>query len=76
MHARPPSVNLPRAADLDTQRIWTLLAQALEELLTVSAPAWREELTAVGAYLGEFGDRVPPALTAELEDALARVNAS
>jgi GTP-dependent phosphoenolpyruvate carboxykinase len=51
-------------------------APALEELLTVSPPAWRSELEAVGAYLTEFGGRVPPALHAELEDALTRVRGS
>jgi phosphoenolpyruvate carboxykinase (GTP) len=66
--------HLPRPSDLDTAGL-EVSAPALEELLAVSPPAWRTELEAVGAYLSEFGDRVPPALHAELEDAMARVGA-
>jgi phosphoenolpyruvate carboxykinase (GTP) len=67
--------HLPRPSDLDLVGL-DVAAPALEELLTVSPPAWRSELEAVGAYLTEFGDRVPPALHAELEDALTRVRGS
>jgi phosphoenolpyruvate carboxykinase (GTP) len=64
--------HLPRPSDFDTAGL-ELSAPALEELLAVSAPEWRTELEAVGAYLSEFGDRVPPALHAELENAMARM---
>ncbi|HEY3851618.1 MAG TPA: phosphoenolpyruvate carboxykinase (GTP) [Steroidobacteraceae bacterium] len=67
--------HLPRPRDLDTAGL-DVSAPALEELLTVSPPAWQKELEAVGAYLAEFSDRVPPALHAELEDAMARVRNS
>ena len=50
-------------------------ASALEELLAVSATDWQAEFEAVGAYLSEFGDRVPAALHAELGEAMARVRA-
>jgi phosphoenolpyruvate carboxykinase (GTP) len=72
-HARDTAIgHLPRAADLDTHGL-DVSAPALEELLTVSEPEWRSELTEIGAYLSEFGQRVPAALHAELADALARV---
>ena len=67
--------HLPRASDLDTAGL-DVSKTALEELLAVSPPAWHTELEAIGAYLAEFADRVPPALRAELEDAKARVRSS
>ena len=67
--------HLPRPSDLDTAGL-DVSKTALEELLAVSPPAWQTELEAVGAYLAEFSDRVPPALRAELEDAKARVRSS
>jgi phosphoenolpyruvate carboxykinase (GTP) len=67
--------HLPRPSDLDTAGLDVSKA-ALEELLAVSPPAWQTELEAVGAYLAEFSNRVPPALRAELEDAKARVRSS
>jgi phosphoenolpyruvate carboxykinase (GTP) len=66
--------DLPRPSDLDTAGL-DVSAPALEELLTVSAPEWQTEFEAMGAYLSEFGDRVPPALHAELGEAMARVRA-
>jgi phosphoenolpyruvate carboxykinase (GTP) len=65
---------LPRPADLDTRDL-DIAPNALEELLAVSAPAWHEEFEQIGAYLSEVGERVPPALRAELSDALARTEA-
>jgi phosphoenolpyruvate carboxykinase (GTP) len=65
---------LPRAADLDTTGL-DVAPAALEELLAVSAPSWRTEFEGVGAFLAEFGDRVPQALQSELEHALANVAA-
>ena len=38
---------------------------ALDQLLDVDAEGWRRELEAIGDYLGEFGERTPPALVAE-----------
>jgi phosphoenolpyruvate carboxykinase (GTP) len=65
---------LPRAADLDTRDL-ELAPAALEELLVVSPPDWRKEFEQIGAYLSEVGERVPRALRAELDDALARTGA-
>jgi len=64
--------HLPRPVDLDTAGL-DLPPQALEELLAVSPQAWRSELESVAGYLAEFGERLPPGLRAELEEALARV---
>jgi phosphoenolpyruvate carboxykinase (GTP) len=64
--------DLPRPSDLDTAGL-DISAAELEDLLTVSPPAWMTELEAVGAYLAEFKDRVPPALHAELKESMARV---
>ena len=66
--------DLPRPSDLDTAGL-DVSASALEELLAVSPPDWQTEFEAVGAYLSEFGDRVPAALHAELGEAMARVRA-
>jgi phosphoenolpyruvate carboxykinase (GTP) len=63
---------MPRPADLDTAGM-DISAAALDDLLTVSPPAWMTELEAVGAYLAEFAARVPPSLHAELKDSMARV---
>jgi phosphoenolpyruvate carboxykinase (GTP) len=63
---------LPSPADLDTRDL-PLEPNALEELLAVKPELWREELKAVGAYLAEFGARLPPALIAEHAAALARL---
>ena len=55
-----------------TPKAWTSAPAALEELLAVSASLWRTELEGVGAYLEEFGNRVPQALKNELEHSLAK----
>jgi len=67
--------HLPTAADLDLNGL-DIAPGALEELLAVNAPLWREEFAGIGKYLDEFGSRVPPALKAELEGALERVHSS
>jgi len=63
---------LPHAADLDTRGL-DMAPAALEELLAVSPASWRGEFEAIGAYLAEFGDRVPQALNHELAQAMARL---
>ncbi len=63
---------LPHAADLDTRGL-ELAPEALEELLAVSPAQWRTEFEAIGSFLDEFGERVPPALLNELNSAIARV---
>ena len=67
--------HLPGAADLDLQGL-DIAPGAIDELLTVDPKLWREEFAGIGQYLGEFGDRVPQSLKAELNGALERVHSS
>ena len=39
----------------------------LEELLSVKPDAWRKEVADIRAYLGEYGERTPKAMYAELD---------
>ncbi len=64
---------LPGATDLDTEGLSIALA-ALNELLAVNPESWKEEFAGIGAYLDEFGERLPQALKAELGQALRRVH--
>jgi phosphoenolpyruvate carboxykinase (GTP) len=66
---------LPRAEDLDTRGL-EVTREALDDLLSVSPALWREEFEGIGAYLAEFGERLPPPLKAELQNAIAKVSAS
>jgi len=66
---------LPAASDLDTQGLG-LAPAALEELLTVDPGLWKTEFEGIGAYLEEFGERLPQALKSELAQALRRVQAA
>jgi phosphoenolpyruvate carboxykinase (GTP) len=59
-----PIGRLPQRKDLDTEGM-QLAPGALDALLEVDAEGWRRELAAIGDYLGEFGERAPPALLAE-----------
>jgi phosphoenolpyruvate carboxykinase (GTP) len=53
---------LPEPRDLDTQGL-EIGPTALKQLLDVDPAAWRAEMDDIARYLGEFGDRLPPALT-------------
>jgi phosphoenolpyruvate carboxykinase (GTP) len=66
---------LPATTDLDTQGL-RLAPAALEELLTVNPGLWKTEFEGIGAYLEEFGERLPQALKGELAQALRRVQAA
>ena len=37
--------------------------------------AWRGEFDAIGAYLGEYGERLPQALARELHESMQRLHA-
>jgi phosphoenolpyruvate carboxykinase (GTP) len=67
--------HLPNSADLDLQGL-DIAPGALEELLTVIPALWQEEFAGIDKYFGEFGDRVPQSLKAELKSALERVHSS
>ncbi|RMF96667.1 MAG: phosphoenolpyruvate carboxykinase (GTP) [Gammaproteobacteria bacterium] len=57
---------LPAPADLDTSGL-DIDATTLEALLSVDKAAWRKEISAIGEYFQEYGDRLPELLAAELE---------
>ena len=67
--------HLPNPADLDLQGL-DVAQSALDELLAVDTKLWQAEFAGIDKYLGEFGDRVPPSLRKELQNALARVHSS
>jgi phosphoenolpyruvate carboxykinase (GTP) len=67
--------HLPNSADLDLQGL-DIAPGALDELLAVDLKLWQEEFAGIGKYFGEFGDRVPQSLEAELKSALERVHSS
>jgi phosphoenolpyruvate carboxykinase (GTP) len=48
-----------------------LSPEAVAELLRVDTQTWGEELPLLREHLAKFGDRLPPALTKQL-DALGR----
>jgi phosphoenolpyruvate carboxykinase (GTP) len=60
---------VPTAGDLDLDGL-DVAAEDIAAALTVDAGDWKRELPGMREYFGEFGNRMPPALVAEL-DALA-----
>jgi len=56
---------VPTAADLDLTGL-DVPAADIEAALTVNTEDWQRELPGIREYFAEFGDRFPPALTAEL----------
>jgi phosphoenolpyruvate carboxykinase (GTP) len=64
---------MPAAADLDTSGL-DLAPQNLDALLSVDPDLWRTELTEIGTYLNEYGERIPQALRQELNQALERLS--
>jgi phosphoenolpyruvate carboxykinase (GTP) len=64
---------MPAAADLDTSGL-DLAPQNLDALLSVDPALWHTELTEIGTYLNEYGERIPQALRGELAAALERVS--
>jgi phosphoenolpyruvate carboxykinase (GTP) len=65
---------MPSVDDIDTRGL-DISADALAELLSVDADLWTKEFEGVGAYMSEFGERLPQALKSELAQALRRVQA-
>jgi phosphoenolpyruvate carboxykinase (GTP) len=57
---------LPAAKDLNVDGL-ALDPTVLDALISVDEAGWRKELTAIGEYLDSFGERMPPALRAELD---------
>ena len=61
-----PIGRLPHARDLNCDGLECNDAQ-LGQLLAVDRDAWQAEIAAVRAYLQSYGERLPSALTAELD---------
>jgi phosphoenolpyruvate carboxykinase (GTP) len=68
-----PIGNLPRAQDLNVSGL-NLGDGVLAELTAVPREAWRREVADFRQYLKEFGERVPAAMLAELDDVERRLN--
>jgi phosphoenolpyruvate carboxykinase (GTP) len=69
-----PIGNLPRPQDLNVSGLH-LGEDALAELTAVPREAWRRELADFRQYLKEFGEHVPAAMLAEVDDVERRLNA-
>jgi phosphoenolpyruvate carboxykinase (GTP) len=66
---------VPRKQDLDTSGL-NMDSSTLETLLSIDPAAWRQEVDAIGAYLDEFGSRVPSELREELKGVAKRLEAA
>jgi phosphoenolpyruvate carboxykinase (GTP) len=64
--AETPIGLLPRRQDLDLDGL-DISAAALDEILTVDPEEWREQIEQVRDHYAQFGDRLPDALTAQLD---------
>ncbi len=63
---------MPRPGELDLQGL-QIAPEALAALEAVPQADWRREIGELRAYLGDFGERVPEALGAELEALAQRI---
>jgi phosphoenolpyruvate carboxykinase (GTP) len=61
---------LPKPDDIDLTGA-DVPRDTLDQLLAVDPASWREEMESIGEYLDDYGDRVPPALRAELDRILS-----
>ncbi|HEY6454028.1 MAG TPA: phosphoenolpyruvate carboxykinase (GTP) [Steroidobacteraceae bacterium] len=57
---------LPRPQDLNVKGL-DITPAALDELLRVDPAQWRKEVGELRKYLGQYGSRLPPALTQNLD---------
>jgi phosphoenolpyruvate carboxykinase (GTP) len=55
---------LPKLGDIDLRGL-DVSSDALAQLLAVDTEQWRKELTSLGEYFAEFGERLPGELRAE-----------
>ncbi len=65
---------LPAADDLNLQGA-NVTREAMRELLHVDVRGWAAEMASIGAYLDEFGARLPQALHVEQERIASRIDA-
>ncbi len=63
---------VPAPGELDTAGL-ELSEPALAELLAVDRETWRAELPSLEEHLAQFGDRLPPAVRAELDELRTRL---
>jgi phosphoenolpyruvate carboxykinase (GTP) len=63
---------LPRPTDLDTRGL-AIPAESLEALLAVDGNLWRKEIADIREYLTRYGERLPPAMLAELKNTEQRL---
>jgi phosphoenolpyruvate carboxykinase (GTP) len=66
---------LPAPSDLDLSGL-DVSAEAMRELTSVNAAAWKQEIAGFRRYLADYGNRVPAALWAELDGVEQRLQAS
>jgi len=71
-----PIGKLPHTQDIDLSGLEDVSEKQLQELLRVDAEGWLAEARGVEEYYGKFGDRVPPALRAELDSLKQRIDPS
>ncbi|MGB2756979.1 MAG: phosphoenolpyruvate carboxykinase (GTP) [Acidimicrobiia bacterium] len=64
---------VPTAADLDLSGL-NLDDATVEAILKVDAGEWKAELDSIEQHYAKFGDKLPKALTEELEELRSRVN--
>jgi phosphoenolpyruvate carboxykinase (GTP) len=64
--------NMPLDGDLDLKGL-DISAEDIAELMEVDHEAFRGDMADAEEYLGKFGDRVPPRLTAQLRAQQARL---
>jgi phosphoenolpyruvate carboxykinase (GTP) len=75
VHAREtPIGRLPEAADLATTGL-DMPSANLDRLLTVDVEGWIEELPRIREHFAKFGERLPRALTAEVDALEQRLRA-
>jgi phosphoenolpyruvate carboxykinase (GTP) len=68
-----PIGRLPKPDSLDTSSL-DIPAAHVQELLSVDAGLWREEIPSIREHLAKFGEELPAALRDELEQLEQRLN--
>lgn len=63
---------LPRPEELSLAGL-DIDQATVKELTSVDPALWQQEMTEIGKYLAEFGDRVPAQLTSELSQTVRRL---
>ena len=61
---------LPNPSDIDTAGL-DIDSATMDNLLHVDTDQWREEITTVGSYFDEYGDRLPGELRAQQQKVLS-----